>query len=88
MRFAIVIKPDGTVPFGEGLSEEHRLAMLGQLTLDGHTVQHFDKPHPIHGGVSHAVLLTGPHSKAGQDKRRAEEAQGALDLKPSSKSKP
>lgn len=70
----IVIKPDGTVPFDEGLAEDHRKMMISDLIDMGHTLQHHMRPHPQHGGVSHAVLLTGPHCKAEQDKRRAAEA--------------
>jgi hypothetical protein len=71
---AIVIKPDGVVPFDEGLHPEHRRLMLGDLVEMGHTLTHYDEPHPLHGGQSHAVLHSGPHSKAEQDARRAEAA--------------
>jgi hypothetical protein len=72
---AIVIKQDGTVPFDHDLPDEHRVAMLGDLADMGHTLKHVDKPHPEHGGKSHAVLLSGPHCKAEQDARRAAEAE-------------
>lgn len=72
-----VIKPDGTVPFGEGLSDENRKLLIGDLVDDGHVVQHVNAPHPLYGGVSHAILLSGPHCKAEQDKRRAAEAAAA-----------
>lgn len=78
-HLAIVIKPDGVVPFDKGLARVHRDAMLAYL-LEDHTVQHNLAPHPEHGGESHAVLLTGPHCKASQDARRAAEAQPGLNL--------
>lgn len=71
---AIVIKPDGVVPFDKGLHPDNRKAMLGDLVDMGHTVQHVAAPHPVHGGETHAVLLAGPHSLDGQNARRAAEA--------------
>jgi hypothetical protein len=64
-HFAIVIKADGAVPFDEGLSAEHRREMLGHLIEMGHQVEHHDQPHPLHGGVSHAQLVSGPHAAFG-----------------------
>jgi len=76
----IVIKPDGVVPFEAGLADHHRKLMLADLADMGHTIQHVAGPHPVHGGVSHAILLSGPHSADGQARARADAASGKLDL--------
>lgn len=71
---AIVIKPDGVAVFDADLHPIHRSLMLGDLADMGHTLQFKREPHPVHQagqvGASHALLLSGPHSKAEQDKRR------------------
>lgn len=74
-HIAIVIRPDGTVPFDADLDPAHKRTILGHLIEMGHTVQHAEDG-------SHVLLLTGPHSKAGQEAARAAEAKAAKQPKP------
>lgn len=77
---AIVIKPDGVAVFDHDLHPDHRRLMVGDLVEMGHTLTLVDAPHPTHqagqpAAASHAILHTGPHCKAEQDKVRAEAAE-------------
>ncbi len=38
-QYAIIIRADGTIPFDDDVSEEHKTAMLGHLTQMGHVIQ-------------------------------------------------
>lgn len=53
MKVGIVIKPDGSVPFDEGLDPAVKTHIIGHLIETGHTLEHAPDG-------SHVLLKSGP----------------------------